>query len=137
MKVFIDTNILVDVLEQRQPFYLHSANIIEHGILGDYILVVSPLTIINTLYITRKTLGKDIAKEKIMQLLTYCEIAPMTEKEMLTALSMQNQDTEDNLQYCSAESAQCDVIITRNPKDFPIINNNILVPQDFITKYFQ
>ena len=51
MKAFVDTNILVDVFERRQPYYLDSANIIEQGLLGKYTLVISPLTIINTLYI--------------------------------------------------------------------------------------
>ena len=55
MKVFVDTNILVDVFERRQPYYLDSANIIEQGLLGKYTLVISPLTIINTLYIVRKS----------------------------------------------------------------------------------
>ena len=98
MKVFVDTNILVDVFERRQPYYLDSANIIEQGLLGKYTLVISPLTIINTLYIVRKSLGGDVVRGKIIGVLQFCEISPMTTREMMSALSMPNKDIEDNLQ---------------------------------------
>ena len=137
MRVFVDTNILVDVFERRQPYYLDSANIIEQGLSGKYTLVVSPLTIINTIYIARKSLGGAIVKERIVGLLDYFEISPMTAREMQAALSMRNKDVEDNLQYCSAESAECDIFITRNPKDFHGNNIRIYMPHDFIKEYFQ
>ena len=137
MKVFVDTNILVDVFERRQPYYLDSANIIEQGLLGKYTLVISPLTIINTLYIARKSLGGDVVREKIIGILQFCEISPMTTSEMMSVLSMPNKDVEDNLQYCSAESAGCEIIITRNPKDFLGNNIRICLPRDFIIEYFQ
>ena len=86
MKVFVDTNILVDVFERRQPYYLDSANIIEQGLLGKYTLVISPLTIINTLYIVRKSLGGDVVRGKIIGVLQFCEISPMTTREMMSAL---------------------------------------------------
>ena len=52
MKVFVDTNILVDVFERRQPYYLDSANIIEQGLLGKYTLVTVSLLLATNLTLT-------------------------------------------------------------------------------------
>ena len=61
MKVFLDTNIIIDVMERREPFFLQSANILELGYRKEISLYATSLSFINALYISRKNLGKDIA----------------------------------------------------------------------------
>lgn len=136
MRVFIDTNILVDVLERRQPFFLESANMLELGVEGRIELFASSLSFINAIYIGRKTLGREQIVEKVKALAHYVHVSPMTESEFLQALRMEGKDIEDNLQYCSALAASCPAIVTRNKKDFPAdAETRILTPEEFFQFY--
>lgn len=134
MRVFLDTNILVDVLERRQPFFLASANILELGVSGVMEMFVSSLTFINAIYIGRKSLGREVVVDKIKALHPYVHVSPMGEQEFAKALQMTGKDVEDNLQYCSALAAGCDIIVTRNKKDFPADEAlKVLTPEEFLT----
>lgn len=134
--VFLDTNILIDVLEKREPFFLHSANILELGYRRKLRLFATSLSFINSIYISRKSIGSENALEKIKLLRNIIEVSPMSSKEFDNALSLGIKDIEDALQFCSAQSAECDVIITRNVKDFPTGTCiNVITPQEFFETY--
>lgn len=136
MKVFLDTNIIIDVMERREPFFLQSANILELGYRKEISLYATSLSFINALYISRKNLDKDIALGKVKTLRECIYISPISEKEFDLALSLEGKDIEDNLQYSSASSSGCNIIITRNKKDFPIDSDiMIMTPQEFIDYY--
>lgn len=136
MRVFIDTNILVDVLERRQPFFLASANVLELGVSGKVELFASSLTFINAIYIGRKSLERESVTDKIKALRPYVRISPMGEQEFTKALQMVGKDVEDNLQYCSALAAGCDTIVTRNKKDFPAETElEVFTPEEFFDFY--
>lgn len=136
MRVFIDTNILVDVLERRQPFFLASANILELGVIGKVKLFASSLSFINAIYIGRKSLGRENVTDKIKTIYSYVQVSPMGEHEFGQALQMTGKDIEDNLQYSSASAAGCDIILTRNKKDFPTDTDiKVLTPEEFFSSY--
>lgn len=136
MNVFLDTNIIIDVMERREPFFLQSANLLELGYKRKIHLYATSLSFINALYISRKSLGKEIAIEKVQILREFVEISPIGAREFDLALSLGSKDIEDNLQYASALSAECDVLVTRNKKDFPTEDNiKILTPQEFFDYY--
>ena len=132
MKAFIDTNVIIDVLEKRHPFYLHSANIIELGATGNAELFTSALSLINCIYICRKGLGQAKAVEYIGRISSIIRISPLTEKEFNEAISMGTSDVEDAIQYCSAISAGCEVLITRNKKDYPFSSLPVMTPEEFL-----
>lgn len=133
MKVFADTNIIIDIMEKRELFYEASANILQLAEDGKIQLFVSPLTMINVIYICRKTLGKEEALKQVKDLRSYVSISPMTEKELDKAIELGGKDIEDNLQFFSADSADCTIIVTRNINDFPK-NSNIWIttPENFL-----
>ena len=136
MNVFLDTNILIDILERREPFFLQSANILELGFRKRLNLYATSLSFINSVYVSRKSIGKETAIEKIKVLRKAIEVSPISSNEFDMALALNINDVEDALQYCSALSARCDVIVTRNKKDFPTDEKlPILTPQEFFDTY--
>lgn len=118
-KVFLDTNILIDVLEKREPFVTESANVVALGIYGIAQLQTSVLSLANCFYVTRRTLGKADALVAIRTLRHYINISPMGENEFDLAFANEVSDNEDLLQFYSAITAGCEILVTRNEKHFP------------------
>lgn len=132
-KVFIDTNIILDVILERKSYMLASSNVLAMQIWGQINLYGTALTFLNALYICRKSIGKEQAISKLKELFKHIKISPLGQDEYNKALLLSEKDIEDNFQYISAVSAGCDVLVTRNTKDFP--KNGIipvLEPQDFL-----
>lgn len=136
MNVFIDTNIIIDVLERREPFFILSANLLELGHSGTVNLFATSLSFINGIYVSRKAIGKEEAIKKVRLLRSFINVSPISSLEFDNALDLGIKDIEDALQYCSAISSKCEVIVTRNKKDFPDNNNiTIVTPQEFFDTY--
>lgn len=132
-KVFVDTNVIVDVLDNREQFVVESANVLEMGFQGSVELYTSAMSFATCLYLTRRSLGKEGAADAIRTLRQYIHISPITEQEFDKAFSKKAADYEDMLQYHSALSAGCEVIVTRNEKHFPKDAILIASPHDFLT----
>jgi len=136
MNVFIDTNIIIDILERREPFFLLSANLLELGYQGKIHLYATSLSFINGIYVSRKSIGKEAALEKVRILRKAIDVSPISSTEFDKALSSGIKDIEDALQYCSAVSANCDIIVTRNKKDFPQTEGiSIFTPNEFFDTF--
>ena len=126
-KIFLDTNIVIDVIGNRQPFSLPAANILNLACTGKAELYATALTFANALYVLRKNLGTADATQCLRQLSEIVRIAPATQWEVERAFHSENPDFEDALQYYAAIAIDADVIITRNPKHFkyatiPVMN---------------
>lgn len=123
-KVFLDTNIILDFLLVRGNFYESSAKILT---LADYKKIeifASPLSISNAFYIVSKYENTKIALDKIRKFKILCHISVMNEETVEKAIHSSFKDFEDAMQYYSAIAENCEVIITRNEKDF----KNALIP---------
>lgn len=132
-KVFIDTNIILDVILGREKFVLESSNILALQIFGKAELYATALTFANALYICRKLIGKEESIEKLSNVFEKIHVSPLGQKEYNAAMQMSHKDIEDNFQFCSAVSANCDVIVTRNIKDFPSHEKiKVMLPSDFL-----
>uniref|UniRef100_UPI004029D6CC type II toxin-antitoxin system VapC family toxin n=1 Tax=Prevotella sp. TaxID=59823 RepID=UPI004029D6CC len=135
-KVFIDTNIIIDVLLGRKKFLAQSSNIFQLADSGAIALYATALSFVNALYIGRKELGKSEALKKLQLFHDFLNTAPMDEEELARAFMMDDKDFEDNLQYCSACSAGCNVIVTRNVKDFPKDGEvRVMMPSEFLDAF--
>lgn len=99
-------------------------------------LYATALTFANALYICRKELGKKEALNSLRNLFAKLNVSPLGQTEYDAAMLLPFKDVEDNLQYCSAVSAGCDFLVTRNVKDFPD-NEQIAVmaPQGFLDTF--
>lgn len=117
-RLFIDTNIMLDLLGERDPFYEPIAKIATLADRGKVKLMVSPISFATVNYFLTKFETIDIAKEKLRKFKVICEISDLGESIVEKGLNSSFSDFQDSLQYFSAVDAECDIIITRNGKDF-------------------
>ena len=132
MKVLFDTNIIVDIALERQPYIINSETVlafVEQGQIEGYI---SASTISDLYYLIRKQKGRDLTIEFLRQIVTFCQIATVNKTAITMALTANFRDFEDAIQYSTAVLNQLDAIITRNPQDFPVITPRILTPEQLI-----
>lgn len=119
MKLFLDANVLISVLNKEYPLYSYSARILSLNKKSRFKLYTSTLCLAIAFYFSAKKSGKIEAKRKIALLLDNISITSMDENVAKKAITnKQVIDFEDGLQYYSALQESCDVIITEDAKDF-------------------
>lgn len=119
MKVFLDTNIILDLLLERDG-YEDSAIIFQMQDEGKLKIYVSILTMVNVAYIYKKAVGNNMAVANLEYLSTLVEVLPMDGNQLQNAILLQGKDFEDILQCVCASEGGCDYLITRNAKHFQI-----------------
>ncbi|PJB59932.1 MAG: PIN domain nuclease [Bacteroidetes bacterium CG_4_9_14_3_um_filter_41_19] len=118
-KIFIDTNIVIDLLSRREPFYEEAANLFSLADKKIIELSISSLTVANTSYTLLRQTNSTSAKEILRKLRLIINILPLDDKIIGIALNDNSfDDFEDGLQYFTAIENSQDLIITRNLKDF-------------------
>ena len=135
MKIFADTNILLDVLVERQPFYNTSAQIWTLAESGQIKACISTISFNNTYYVIRKLQGKATA-QKVSQLLRDVFIPiPPANQVLFQAIDAEVDDFEDALQFHSALANGCNCLVSRDPDGFPPGPIPILSPVEFVAYY--
>lgn len=131
-KCFVDTDIIIDLLSQRQPHFHFAALLFTFAEMGKIELYTSPTVMVNTFYVLRKQLGNESAKSALRKLRLLINIIDSNEKVMDQALNSSFNDFEDSVQYYTALNNNIPVILTRNLKDYK--NAKILVqsPEIFL-----
>lgn len=129
-KIFIDTNIIIDLLIKRDG-YIASAKILALAKDNDVTLYSSVLTMANIAYILRKSFVGDGLYQQMMKLSNILCVSDLTKKQFEQAISLKARDFEDALQYYSAMDNSCDVIITRNKKDFTFSTITVFTPEEY------
>jgi predicted nucleic acid-binding protein len=118
-KVFVDTNIVIDLLAKRINFYDEAATLFSLADQKKIELFISSLTIANTSYAVLKQLDSVSAKTILRKLRLIVKVLPLDDKIVGLALNDDLfSDFEDGLQFFTALEFGCDVIISRNLKDF-------------------
>jgi len=118
-KLFIDTNIVIDLLSRREPFYEEAAELFSFADKKQVELSVSSLTIANTSYALLRQMDSKKAKSVLRKLRLILKILPLDDKIIGLALNdVTFSDFEDGLQYFTAIEDGQELIITRNLKDF-------------------
>ena len=117
-RIFIDTNIMLDLLGEREPFYTPIAKIATLAEKGKLSMVASPISFATVNYFLSKYENSKIAREKLRKFKIISEVCPINEQIIEKGLNSEIKDFEDALQYFSALGSDCKVIITRNGKDF-------------------
>jgi len=135
MKVFLDTNVVVDFLAEREGFYLPAAVIVTLADRAEIQIVVSAMTFINAFYLMRKDYAKEVLYAKVGEFARMCTISPVDSAMIKKALQLQGVDFEDTVQHLSANTSPVDVIVTRD-KHFRHYGGNIMTPVQFLDRYF-
>lgn len=117
-RLFLDTNVILDLLGERERYYEPMAKLATLADKGVLTLVVSPISFATLNYFLAKYESAKIAQEKLRKFKIICEICKLDEHIIEKGLNSSFRDFEDSLQYFSAVDSDCEIIITRNGKDF-------------------
>jgi predicted nucleic acid-binding protein len=131
-KVFVDTDIIYDVLANREPHYLPAAQLLTLADEEKITLTVSALSFANIHYLVSKQLSGDKAKQVLRTFRVLVHIAPINDKIIDLALNSAFTDFEDAIQYCCALESGCQVLLTRNLKDYKHARIPVMTAQDYI-----
>jgi predicted nucleic acid-binding protein len=118
MRILLDSNVVIDFLEGREPFFEESARVIERVEQGVVTGLLCATTLTTIAYLAGKTIGKKQAVEQVRQLLTLFEVAPVNRSILDAALAANMADFEDAVLAEAAHQSGAQAIITRNLKDF-------------------
>ena len=132
MRIFIDTNVMVDFCAEREPFYSDAASIIDMGYDEKVTPIASSLTFVNITYVLRKVKPHELVMQKLEQLMDLCVVSPIDRQIIRFASSSRSKDFEDAVQYYSALQANADIIITRDTKGFADFDLPVMTPAKFL-----
>ncbi|MBC7653528.1 MAG: PIN domain-containing protein [Oligoflexus sp.] len=136
MKIFLDANILVAVLNKEYPIFSLAARIISLADQPKYTLYTSPVCLASAFYFAEKKTSSSVAKNKIKIILEHIVIVENLRGAILKTLENKRvHDFEDGLEYYVAEQAGCDCILTENLKDFYFADLEVLDCKGFAEKY--
>jgi predicted nucleic acid-binding protein len=131
-KVFLDSDIILDVATGRMPFVEYSKSVLASIENGKVVGYISSNSVTNIYYILRKISTSTKAKIFIEQLLKYIMVLPVTHEAIIEALKLDFSDFEDAVQHQCALANQCECIITRNEEDYKKSKLNVYNPEEFL-----
>jgi predicted nucleic acid-binding protein len=134
MKVYIDANVLVAVLNKEMPVFTYAARVLSLAQHPHFTLYTSPICLAIAFYFAEKKSGTRLAKEKMVQLCNFIEIIDATKETVKQALADKRvQDFEDGMQYYAALNQQCTCIVTEDTNDFNFSSLTVYNCKDFLT----
>ena len=131
-KVFIDSDVLLDVLARRDPFYNESAEVLslaENNLIEAF---TTPLVIANLYFLLTKLATKNIALKGITRLRVIIKILNLNQNHVDRALSSAFSDFEDALQYYASLDGNIDFILTRNTVHYKNSELSVYTPTEFL-----
>ena len=136
MRIFLDANILVSVLNKEYPLFTYAARIVSLADNKKFTVYTSPVCLAIAFYFAEKKSGTQLAKQKIKLLSEKLSITAMGKNEVLQALeNKQVNDFEDGIEHYAAVNNKCDVIITEDTGDFYFAGIPACTAHDFLTAY--
>ncbi|MFN9378878.1 MAG: type II toxin-antitoxin system VapC family toxin [Bacteroidota bacterium] len=133
--IFVDTNIIIDLLAKRDLFYKDAQALFTLSDKKEIQLCISSLSFANAYYSIVKH-HKDIdAKKYLAKFKVLVKVLPLEDKAIELALASDFNDFEDGLQYFIAMDNESDIIITRNKKDFKNAKIPVMTAGEYIRRY--
>jgi predicted nucleic acid-binding protein len=130
--IFVDSDILLDLILKRNPFDKFSQLLLQQGSLLQLNLCTSTLILANLHYIIAKNFGKQIAKEHLKVLSGIIHMLPFEPDEVISALNSEHADFEDTIQFFIAQKHKCNLIISRNIKHYKKFSLPVLTAEQFL-----
>lgn len=131
-QVLFDSDVLIDVLAQRQPFVTASAQALNRVTQPEVQGFVSGHAVTNIFYILRRQVGSETARELVSRLLQYLQVASVTDEVIRAALQSSITDFEDAVTSEAANAVGVEVIVTRNTPDFATSAIPAVLPEVFL-----
>jgi len=137
MKIFLDANILVAVLNKEYPVFSNAARILSLSGGKDFEIFTSPICLAIAFYFAEKKSGSISARKKIALLVAHVNISTTNKEAVLKTISNKKIiDFEDGLEYYSALESGCQVIITEDQDDFHFSEIEVVSCRNFMERYF-
>ena len=131
-KAFFDLNIILDVLQNREPFYEASAQLLAYAETGKIQGFVAPHSLTTLFYLISKDQSAAKARATITNLLQFLAVAKIDQSTIEQAMSLSYRDFEDAVQMIAAVQCKADYFVTRNPKDFQPPLLTVIQPSELI-----
>jgi predicted nucleic-acid-binding protein len=131
-RVLFDSDVLLDVLAQRQPFVVASACALNTVMQSQVQGYVAGHAVTNIFYILRRQVGSETARELLSRLLQHLQIASVTDAVIRAALRSSITDFEDAVTSEAANATGVEVIVTRNTSDFVASTLPAVLPEEFL-----
>jgi predicted nucleic acid-binding protein len=131
-KIFLDTDIVLDLLLERQPFYTSASKVFALADRKLISLFVSSVTFVNTNYVLCSHIGEKAAKSTLRNLKIIVTILPVDEKIVGLALNSEFKDFEDAIQHFTATENGIKVLLSRNIKDYKHAQLRVITADEFI-----
>ena len=136
MRIFLDANILVSVLNKEYPLFSTTSRILSLADKNKFDLFTSPVCLAIAFYFAEKKYKSIIAKSKIKLLSDHVHITTVNETSVFKTLQMPAiNDFENGLEYFSALESKCTCIITEDVDDFYFSKIEVLRSENFFKKY--
>jgi len=132
MNIFLDTNVLIDLIDKREPFYNEIAIIASLAENKKVKLAASSLSFVNAVYVISRNIEERIVLDALKKFRIICEVSTIDEIVIDKSLISNFDDFEDAVQYFSAVHHQSEVILTRNKKDFKNSEIPVMTPTEFL-----
>ena len=131
--IFVDTNVIIDFLANREPFSEYAAKLFQLAQNKEVNIYISAITINNTYYVLKQVSSHKKSLNLIDGIESLVEIIPTDQKIIQKAIKSDFKDFEDAIQYYSAKEVKSiDVIATRNAKDFKTSDIPVLTPETIV-----
>ena len=132
MRIMLDTNVMIDILERREPFFTDSYLVLRNALLnGD--LCMMPVSVTTDIaYILRKNPNMKTKLLELSDMVTLTDVLPTDFQE---ALNSEITDFEDALLVANAKRNKADCIVTRNAKDFVGSQVNAVTPKELLREW--
>jgi len=131
-QVLLDTNIILDVALQREPFFETATQLFSKIDEGEIKVFLTASSITDIYFISKKTCGREKTIAFIRELIDVFEVLSVTKQTIMDALASEFIDFEDAVQYCVADINRMDVIVTRNKSDFKFSTIEVNTPDELI-----
>lgn len=136
MRLFLDANVLVSVLNKEYPLFSYSSRILSLADSSRFKLFSSPICLAIAFYFAEKKYKAEKAKAKIHLLCLHINIAEASEKSVIKALQDKSvSDLEDGFEYYAAIESKCNCIVTEDTDDFYFSKIEVLNCESFFEKY--
>ena len=132
MNIFIDSDIILDLLAKREPFYIYAAKVFTFADQRKIKAFTSPLIFANLHYILKRQKSNEFALQSLRKLKTIINVLPIDAKVIEQALNSEFKDFEDAIQYFTSVNNGIKVILTRNKKDYSKGKITISTAEEFI-----
>jgi predicted nucleic acid-binding protein len=131
MRILLDTNVVLDVAIEREPFEVVAVRILEASDFDRIHLFITASAATDVYYILRKSKGREFALGFLADLLNSVDVCQIDETVLLVALASDFLDFEDAVQNAAAIGSQIEIIVTRNKADYRTSSLTVLSPEEF------